>query len=229
MLALLGDAKGMLTVPLFAGLAPALGLIAIRRRLDIAGVAVLGLAWLALVAYMTNGGFSGNQRYLITPIALFIVLSGAGMGWLLTQGLARVNIGAARWAAVAAAVVLAGVFAAPSVNRFSPTMSLLGYQAQLVNSLPALVDKAGGADALRGCGTPYTGPYLVPVVAWNLGIHTSDIELMPARPGVVFREQTLPWTSAVPPLAGFDGDQPARTLAIGRLWRILAACETGAQ
>jgi hypothetical protein len=222
-LALLENAKAMLTVPLFAGLAAALAFLAVRRPRAAVSVAVLGLAWLALVAYMTKGGFSGNQRYLITPIVLFIVLGGAGAGWLVNR-LAE-KLPGARWAAVAAGVAVVAVFAAPNVGKFAPTMRSLEFQADLVDELPSVVADAGGADALRRCGTPYTGPFLVPVVAWNLRIHTSRVALAPRRPGVVFREQTTPVSRAVPSLRGFDGSPPARTLAVGRLWRIVAACQ----
>ena len=41
----------------------------------------MSIAWLGLVAYMTSDGFSGSQRYLMAPVALLMVLGGAGIGW----------------------------------------------------------------------------------------------------------------------------------------------------
>jgi hypothetical protein len=65
-------------------------------------------------------------------------------------------------------------------------------------------------------------------VAWNLRVHTSDVALFPTRPGVVFRERTTPRTPVAPSLRGLDGQPPARTLAVGELWRIVAACGSAA-
>src|SRR5207249_3789561 len=60
-------------MPLVAelGLAAAVALGAVRRWLGHRGVLAVGaLAWLGVVAVMTEAGFSGNARYLIAPVAL---------------------------------------------------------------------------------------------------------------------------------------------------------------
>ena len=79
--AVLEDASEMLTAPLVAGLVAALAMVIARRDRAVAFLAGLAICWLGLVAYMTSDGFSGNQRYLIAPVALLIVLGGAGAGW----------------------------------------------------------------------------------------------------------------------------------------------------
>src|SRR6185503_16793262 len=84
----LNDAGLMLTGPLMAGLACVAVMVMVRRDRAVAGLIVLAIAWLGLVAYMTSDGFSGNQRYLIAPVALLIVLAGAGIGWALGQAVA---------------------------------------------------------------------------------------------------------------------------------------------
>jgi hypothetical protein len=218
----LRNAAGMLTAPTFAGLAAVVGVLAVRRDRALAGLAGLAIAWLALVAYMTQDGFSGNQRYLIAPAALLIVLSGAGAGRLLRRGGRLPARGAVRQGLVlgAAAVVAAG-FAVPSIARLSPTMRSLGYQAELAGELPGLVRDAGGAAALKRCGDAYTGPFLVPMVAWNLHLHTQQVQLEPQTPAVVFRVRTTSWSRPVP---GLDGVGQRTTLATGQHWRIVAAC-----
>jgi hypothetical protein len=226
----LRNAQGMLTGPAVAGLAAAAALITTRRRRAPAGVALLALAWLGLVAYMTQDGFSGNQRYLIAPVALLMVLAGAGTGWMLERAVERVRRGAARpgavrgWLVVAAAVAAGAVFAFPSLGRFGPTTRSLQWQADLVDELPGLVHDAGGADALRRCGVAYTGPYLVPVVAWNLHVHTRQVQLEPAAPAVVFRVRTTGRRAAVPSLNAVGA---GTTLATGKKWRIVAHCRAG--
>jgi hypothetical protein len=230
--AVLDNAGGMLTGPLMAGLIASAVMVMIRRDRAVAVLIVLAIAWLAEVAYMTSDGFSGNQRYLIAPVGLLIVLGGAGAGWALEQALAlirrargagtlRLAADRAKVAVCAVAVVVGVGFAAPSFQRLGPTMTGLEYQADLADELPGLVAAAGGADALKRCGAPFTGPFLVPLVAWELHVHTQDVQLAPTSPAVVFRVKTTPVSGAVPTLQ----DVPdARTLATGGRWRILGAC-----
>jgi hypothetical protein len=194
----------------------------------------LSIAWLGLVAYMTSDGFSGNQRYLIAPVALLIVLGGAGAGWalelvldLLRRRVPRAvprHVGRALVAVVAVAVGLG--FAAPSFQRFVPTMQNIEYQANLTDELPGLVRTAGGAEALNRCGASYTGAFLVPAVAWQLHLHTRQVQMEPQLPAVVFRVKTTAPSAPVPSLR--DVGQHT-TLAMGPHWRIVGACaSTGA-
>jgi hypothetical protein len=226
----LRDAQRMLNAPLLAGIGAALaGLVALRGNRAVGALAILAIAWLGLVAYMTQDGFSGNQRYLIAPLALLIVLAGAGTGWVLEQALhvLRRATGRPPHPTVGRAVVLgaaalaAFAFASPSFQRFDPMLDGVRYQADLAGELPRVIRDAGGAAALQRCGTPFTGAFLVPVVAWNLHLHTRQVELEPRRPGVVLRVRTTGRARPVPTLRGV-GDE--RTLATGERWRIVAAC-----
>ncbi len=61
----------------------------------------------------------------------------------------------------------------------------------------------------------------MPVVAWNLHLHTQDVALAPRRPAVVFRVKTTGHSRPVPTLRGV-GD--GRTVATGSKWRIVTAC-----
>jgi hypothetical protein len=230
----LRDAGQMLTGPLLAGLAAAAAMVMVRRDRAAAFMVGLSIAWLGLVAYMTSDGFSGNQRYLIAPVALLIVLGGAGAGWalelvldLLRRRVPRAvprHVGRALVAVVAVAVGLG--FAAPSFQRFVPTMQNIEYQANLTDELPGLVRTAGGAEALNRCGASYTGAFLVPAVAWQLHLHTRQVQMEPQLPAVVFRVKTTAPSAPVPSLR--DVGQHT-TLAMGPHWRIVGACgSTGA-
>jgi hypothetical protein len=227
--AVLDNAGAMLTGPLVAGLIAGVAMLIVRRDRVLAFLAVLSIAWLGLVAYMTSDGFSGNQRYLIAPVALLIVLGGAGAGWGLGRfidlaarrvpALGRKHQARALVLVVAAAIGLG--FAFPSFQNFAPMMRGLEYQADLTDELPGLVSAGGGEAVLRACGTPYTGPFLVPVVAWNLHLHVRDVQLHPAKPAVVFRVKTTGRSRPVPTLRDV-GD--TTTVATGDKWRIVTAC-----
>jgi hypothetical protein len=206
-------------------------MVMVKRSRDMAALIVMAIAWLGLVAYMTSDGFSGNQRYLMAPVALLMVLSGAGIGWGLETVLAFVSRAVPRvrdvgrrpaGALVLLAAVVAGVvFAAPSFQRFAPNLRGLHYQADLADELPGLIREAGGANALKACGKPFTGPFLVPVVAWNLDMHTQDVKLEPTGPSVVFRVKTTARSRPVPSLRAVGA---GTTRAADDKWRIVTAC-----
>jgi hypothetical protein len=228
----LDKAAQMMTWPLWVGLALALACLLTRRwgrrdALTVAGLAAMAAAWVAIVAYMTKDGFSGNQRYLIMPVTLAVVVAGAGAGRaageLLRAIRALAGAGLGRGVAAVAAVGAAVLFAAPSFDRLAPVLDGARYQGELPHQLARAVDAAGGARRLLACGTPYTGAFLVPAVAWQLHVHTTRVQLIPERPGVVFRVRTSTGGRAGPSLRGL-GAGPVRTLAATRDWRIVAAC-----
>lgn len=227
----------MLAAPVWVGL----GLVAaglLTRRVDarraapVLAVAVAGVVWAGIVAAMTARGFSGNERYLIMPAVLLIVAGAAGLGWAVDGGLRRIDLwsspvpqGTAAGAATlggVAALLSAGVFALPSVDDLGTLRTNLRYQGHLSKELARAVDAAGGASRLRRCGRAYTGPFLVPAVAWQLHLHTTQVALDPRAPGVVFRVETNPGSAPVPSLRGLGAG--GRTLAVTDHWRIVARC-----
>jgi hypothetical protein len=64
----------------------------------------------------------------------------------------------------------------------------------------------------------------VPLVAWHLGVHGSQVTLEPRRPGVVFRTQSNPGVRPGPGLEGLGGEAGVHTFATGGGWRIVGAC-----
>jgi hypothetical protein len=223
-LELVKDAGDMLTGPLLVGLVAVAGMVMVQRSKPVAWLIAMAIAWLGLVAYMTQDGFSGNQRYLIAPVSLLIVLAGVGAGWVVHAAL-RWARGAdtRRGALVVAVAAVAGLgFMVPSFKNLDRTFTGLKWQAQLADQLPGLISTAGGADALKRCGDPYTGPFLVPLVAWHLRLHTEQVQLAPKTPAVVFRVKTTNFSrGAVPSLRDVGA---GRTLATSDKWRIVAAC-----
>jgi hypothetical protein len=224
--AVLEQFRLMLTPAVWTGLG-ALALTALtrrapgRRELAVAGALLVGaVLWVAEVAVMTNDGFSGNARYLILPAALACVLAGVGVGWAI-----RAVAGAPSAAPAAAlAVIAAAAFAAPSLHRLPAVRNSLNYEARLTDGLAGAVSRAGGAKRLLACGDPYTGPFQVPSVAWQLHVHTSRVQLAPVRPAVVLRARTGRYSRPGPSLASVGGEAGVHTLAIAGGWRIVGAC-----
>ena len=163
------------------------------REIALVGAILVGAGlWVAEVALMTNDGFSGNIRYLVMPHALVCLAAGIGVGWLLRLALGRLVAGAGLVAIVLGARHRRRLReAGPRPHARRPRLARVPGRAD--QGVPGLVARAGGAERLRACGDIYTGPFQVPVVAWNLHLHTTQVSSTPAlRPAVVFRALSVP-------------------------------------
>ena len=174
------NAVTLATVPVALAFAGAVGaaLLAARRagrRAAADPVVLLAaavLAWVALVAAMTVAGFAGNPRYSAPAAGLAAVLAGCAV--------ARLPRRAAAAGAVALVVVVAGLQAGPLDDQRAD----VARRADLREQLGALVDRAGGAQALRACGPIRAYGPTTTAVAWRLDValeHLPD----PAPPGAV--------------------------------------------
>ncbi|MBA2348124.1 MAG: DUF2029 domain-containing protein [Solirubrobacterales bacterium] len=216
----------MFTTPIGVGLVALLLVLLLRRpslagrgRL-IGGLALISVAWLAIVAVMTANGFSGNQRYLVMPVTILFVLGAVGLGAGL-QELRRLPSG--RLAGVLAASLAALACSASYWGDVGNMLDSLEYQGVLQADLERSVEEAGGPEFLRACGPAATGAFLVPAVAWQLDVHANRVGLETQLPGVVFRVQTHPFSNAVPSVKPILGE-PTTTFADRGNWRILGDC-----
>jgi hypothetical protein len=173
----------LLTVPVYVGGVLATVLAVWRRdhvRLAIAAMATL---LMVAVAAMTQFGFAGNLRYVALPAALVCVLAGAG--WVDLVRLARARLGLVAGAALAAAIAAAGTpFVIDDVNELRADRELTAWESDFYGpNLKAVIAKAGGPDRVKSCGRVYAGPFQVPSVAWRLGLHLDQVEIVPFGPG----------------------------------------------
>jgi hypothetical protein len=217
------DAGDMLSLPVVLGVLALLAVLVLRRGRGtpvraIALLAGMAVVWLGVVAYMTSNGFSGNQRYLVMPVVLGVVVACVGVG-LLAQELRRLP---ARGVLVLAALV-AVAFSVPDWGGTGRMLDNLAYQGRLQDDLARSVADAGGPGRILACGPVSTGAFLVPAVAWQLDVHANRVGLVPSRPGVVFRVATVPGSNPVPPLRPVAGS-PFETLATNGNWRVLGLC-----
>jgi hypothetical protein len=189
-----------------------------REALVLAAVAA---GWVLLVAVMTEAGFAGNDRYLIAPAALAIVLGAVGLSWLAGELAGRLG-GAARPVAVGLVLVaaLAGVVVR-AARELPPALADVGYQAALSADLDDAVARAGGRDALLRCGEVFTNRFFVQLAAWELGLHGNEVHYWPdGPPAVLLRAPTRPG-EPVRPSTRVRGE---RQLAVTGFWRVAGAC-----
>ena len=208
----------MTPLPAEIGMAAALVTAAVRRRLadPLVVLALAALAWLAEVAIMTEAGFSGNARYLIAPVALASLAGGAALGRLVVGRMPEPV------AALLALAVLIPVVAV-HLDDLQADGRAVRNEARLMADLDDAVREAGGAGAIRACGSRTTGPFQVTALAWRLDTPISGVGLSARAPGTVFRAGPRPRPiPGAPPLGVRDRrfEQVARTEA----WQVLSTC-----
>ena len=195
-------------LPALATLAAAAGVVFLPTAIAALGArgmaalpAVAGAAWIALVALMSEAGFSGEPRYLL-PGAALIAVSGAA-------ALARIE----QRAALAAAAVVVAVAAAPRLADVADLGPRLRYQHELASGLERAIDAAGGRDAVLACGRPAVGRYRGTLLAYHLDVPKRVVRADGAPAAVTFRSRLTERAAASPPAAG-------RALAANERWQV---------
>jgi Glycosyltransferase family 87 len=204
----------ILSVPVLLGALLALVPAARARRWDArVALAAAALALMIAVALMTQAGFAGNLRYVALPAALVCVL--AGVGWVDAVRAAWRRGGRVAAAALAVVVVLGAVpFLASNVDLLSYDARKLQDEAYFYDTLPVAIDKAGGRERIKRCGTVFTGPFQVQVVAWNLHMHGGDVEIEANPPGIVVAAGFVPMAR----------DRRFKLVTQTRRWVVRRAC-----
>ena len=238
----LDRAPALATVVLAARLPPPVALAAAATAVVLAGPSAqarahlrgplvtvgAGLAWIGLVAAMSELGFSGESRYLL-PAAALLTVGGIAALFLLPELFAGRRFGYGRPAARAGlAVVVAGALGLTALGRapaLGDELARVRYGAALAEDLQRAVRGSGGPHRLVRCGRPSVGPYRGPLLAWTLGVHKREVEFDPLRPGVAFRSRLRPGGRVAP---GRPPGEPPPQLTRTRLWEIAAACSSGA-
>ena len=127
---------------------------------------------------MTQAGFAGNQRYLITTTVVVCVLGGMGAVRVL-QGVEWARDALVRPApragdhgrGAAAGVGVGSPTIVAKANNEARVRGGLAHEAYLWHDLKGLIDEAGGKHALLACGGVFSGPFQTQMVAYELGLH----------------------------------------------------------
>jgi hypothetical protein len=191
------------------------------------GLASLGVAWLGLVAGMTELGFSGHDRYLVVPVAIAHVLAGLGFAWAVAGllGPARRRPGLVAVACLAG-LALAG---ASRVVRWDwpPMLDRVERNGVVADELDDVIARAGGKQRLEACGSLYTGNFFTPQVAWTFGRHLAEVGGVPRSPATVLRVRGLPGQPLQPPRDALARVRGRRVIARSRYWQVEVACRRG--
>ena len=215
-----------------------------RGRLLLLIVGAVGWLWWIGIAVLTQAGFSGNDRYLVLGSALISIAGGVGWAWgavnaaTLAQrwlGVVRRNsIVAVGAVVVGAAVVLiaAPPWIGPSIIDVPATHRALVYQADLRTDMTRAVQAVGGRSRILACGTIMTEGFQVPMLAWNLNVHTLRIEASPTvagsgtPPNVIFQTRAQRSAHLLPIVGAWHGAHYALVAHV-RTFRVYASCANG--
>jgi hypothetical protein len=205
-----------------------------------AAAGILGFGWWILIALMTQAGFSGNDRYLVLGAALIEVCGGVAWAWAAIEigrfapgVLRRGPVAALRLAVTAAVAVVFLLF--PSwiggLVHLSKTHRALNYQAMLRTSAAGAIDKLGGPAAVLRCGNVMTEGFQVPMIAYDLGVHTLTIQASPLSapppgtpgPNVIFQARAQRNAHLLPSLRNWPTTH-YKLAAITRTFRVYESC-----
>ena len=212
------------------GLLAGLAAMAVRAaprtaRAPALGLGLLGLGWLAVVALMTEAGFSGRAGYLLVPVAVAHVLAGVGFAWAFDWLSKPARRRALRLAATAglAALGLYGVGRIVSLE-WPPMLERVARHDRVNDDLERAVARAGGRRRLEACGTVYASNQLTPPVAWTFHRHLRDVTAAARPPGVVLRSRILEDQPLDPPRKQLAGSSERRVIARTKYWEVEVGC-----
>jgi hypothetical protein len=136
------------------------------------------------VALGAQVAFTGNQRYLIVAAALACVV--AGIGWSELVLAARRRFSRPVFAAlVCVAAAACAPFVVSGVQRQGDRLSVVHGEAGHYDGLERAIAAAGGAPALRRCGTVYTTRFDTQAVAYFLRLHLNQVQIFATTPGTI--------------------------------------------
>lgn len=210
----LGRAIALAPTLVWAGVALALAAVTRRELPRLTLVPVLaGAAWMALVALMSEAGYSGEERYAMPGVALLAVAAGSGVAWAVAR------TGPLRRRPLAVAALLVAVALGESAPGLADDVRSLRHEARLYGALDEAVAAAGGRHAVLSCPPLHTAPYSRPALAWRLRVPMRSISTGTASAGIAFTARPFRGAPRGPSLGpGFH--------EIGRAgeWRVLAGC-----
>jgi hypothetical protein len=205
-----------------------------KASLMLAGLA--GAGWWVLIGVLTQAGFSGNDRYLVLGAALVAIAGGAAWGWAAYAVAARLRIGSPAVAGGIGALLAAAVFMVlppwigANVVDVPATHRALVYQAHLRQDMGQAVAQLGGPSKILACGAVMTEGFQVPMLAWQLGVHTLTVQASPLStahpppaPNVIFQTRAQRHAHLLP-VVGEWPDAHYRLVAHVRTFRVYANC-----
>jgi hypothetical protein len=151
-------------------------------RLLVLGIAASLLVWLVVEVAFALHGWPAVPRYIFEPAVAAVLLAGVGIGWLLREIPARLNVPAA--AGIAVAAVLFVCLIPGSVTRLRHEhKDLIAQRARTVeiNKLDKYIAALGGANRIEACGGALVNVEFVSIMAFDLHQSTGHVAYQPNK------------------------------------------------
>jgi hypothetical protein len=172
-------------LPMKLAVLGAFAIALLRRDRTWFGLAAAAVLWVVIEIVFAYHGWSAVPRYLIEPAAVFVVLAGVGVGWLLAYEPPGPALW--RWATVIPVVVLVVALVPAARNRADVTHGELHaarHAAKEMTRLETVIARLGGGARIKACGQPVTLLGYVSELAWAVGMNDGEVGF---RPGVSIR------------------------------------------
>ena len=177
------DVAELLTIPVLVAAAAG---VALGTRVDRA-LAAMACAWVLIVGLMSQAGYAGNPRYSVPAAAIGCALAGAGVA----RAADRLAPALRGGAAVALGAALALLVLAINAGELREQVEGLGDRVERRRDLDALVERNGGARALRSCAPVHTVQGMRAMVAWRLDVPMAGVTEAGRPPVVLFQAPSI--------------------------------------
>jgi hypothetical protein len=150
--------------------------------------------WVVVEIAFALHGWPGLPRYMFEAAAVAVILAGAGVGWMLTEG-PRLRRGLPRWAGVPVVAVLVAALVPGARARVRAEHSDLTHERGRTHEIAFLntaIDDLGGYKHVRACGEPTTIVEFASALAWYVHLdvgyvgYLPDLEKQRSYPIVIF-------------------------------------------
>lgn len=168
-----------------------------RRVLAVAGAALL---WVAAEVAFALHGWSAVPRYMFEASAAMVVVTGAGIGWILSE--TRKLTRAARLGGLATVVALAGWLVPGALAQVRYERAALRHESwrtTQIERLDGTIRALGGYRFVRSCGSPSTNVAYASILAWYTKLNVDEVGYLPAHvvtqraPAVLFTQLDNGW------------------------------------
>ena len=160
--------------------------------------ALAGAGWIALIALMSEAGFSGEARYVLPGAAVLAVSGGVGFarGWALLR--TQSDSQRAHRPGTAMGILVIGTLAAtsPSIGDLAGLPERLHHQHRLAGELRTVV---GRVDV---CGRPAVGRYRGTLLAYALDVPKHTVRADGSSGDVTFTSRLTEGAAPQPPAKG---------------------------
>jgi hypothetical protein len=214
-------ARVLLIPPAFVAALVALAFAIYRRERRVLVLAAGAFVLFWVIAVMGMQGYGGSPRFLFPAAGVVAVLGGIGVSEL-------IRLGRRPWAMALiglAIVALTVPFAIDRGKEFHDRSHDVRLRADLQDQLDRAVELAGGKSAVLALGQPRVNSTFSHQLAWDLGLHQSQIGDVTDR-NVVFYGRSTRVNPSRGPRISSHGVRVRQVAATG-IWRVLAVEKTG--